>query len=408
MIGYENRVLIVLFFAFGFVFFDRLAISFLFPFIQGEMNLTNSDLGVLSAVLALTWSISGPTLGIFAGRTRRKIPLFALLILLFSLISFGAGLITTFVTLLLLRGLMGIVEGPVLPIAQSIMAVESSENRRGLNMGLVQTSSASLLASTLGPMILVGIAVAYGWRYGFYFTILPGILIAICALLFLDEPKQVNISAFVKQEDQEKITFMDCLKFRNIWLCILLAICLLSWYLLMVTFAPTYLMNAVKMAPEHMSIAMAGLGLGGVIWGFGVPTISDRLGRKTSTIIAAFVCMFSPLALIFLHFNYILLAVVLVFVHCAQGAHVLILSVIPSETVPQKYIPASVGLIMGIGEVVGGVIMPVVAGRAADAINPAAPFVIAAVCALVAGFLAFGLQETAPLKLKRKSVQGNS
>ena len=76
LIGYENRVLIILFFAFGFVFFDRLAISFLFPFMQNEMNLTNSDLGVLSAVLALTWSISGPTLGIVAGRTRRKIPLF--------------------------------------------------------------------------------------------------------------------------------------------------------------------------------------------------------------------------------------------------------------------------------------------------------------------------------------------
>ena len=124
----------------------------------------------------------------------------------------------------------------------------------------------------------------------------------------------------------------------------------------MVTFAPTYLMNTVKMDPGHMSIAMAGLGLGGVIWGFGVPTISDRLGRKTCVIIASFVCMFSPLALIFLHFNYMLLAVVLVIVHCAQGAHVLILSVIPSETVPQKYIPAAVGLIMGIGEVVGGVI----------------------------------------------------
>ena len=113
---------------------------------------------------------------------------------------------------------MGIVEGPVLPIAQSVMAVESSENRRGLNMGLVQTSSASLLASTFGPMILVAIAVAYGWRYGFYFTILPGFIIAICSLLFLDEPKEVNISAFVKPEDQEKITFWDCLKFRNIWL----------------------------------------------------------------------------------------------------------------------------------------------------------------------------------------------
>lgn len=402
LIGYENRVLLVLFFTFGFVFFDRLAISFLFPFMSEEYGLTNTDLGTLSAVLALTWSISGPTIGIFAGKAKRKIPLLAVLIIIFSTVSFGAGLITTFATLLILRALMGVIEGPVLPICQSIMSVESSEKRRGLNMGLVQSASAALLASTLGPVILVAIATSIGWRYGFYVTIVPGIIIAICAIAFLDEPRKVNIS-LMSLEEQEKVSFLDCIKFRNIWLGIIIAILLLIWYLLLVTFGANYLISSIKMDPNNAAFAMAGLGLGGFIWGFGVPAISDRLGRKPTVIVTCFIGTLSPLCFIFLHGNYILMAVVLVIVHVIQGTHVIVFSIIPSESVPQKYIPASVGLIMGTGEIVGGVLAPILAGYLADTVDPSAPFWMSAAGSLIAGFLSFGYIETAPIKVKRNT-----
>jgi hypothetical protein len=42
---YENLLVIVLFLAFGFVFFDRQAVPFLFPFISKEIGLTNTQLG---------------------------------------------------------------------------------------------------------------------------------------------------------------------------------------------------------------------------------------------------------------------------------------------------------------------------------------------------------------------------
>ncbi|MHA5666498.1 MFS transporter, partial [Pseudomonas aeruginosa] len=40
--SYENVLLCVLFLTFGFVFFDRLALSFLFPFMEQELQLSNS------------------------------------------------------------------------------------------------------------------------------------------------------------------------------------------------------------------------------------------------------------------------------------------------------------------------------------------------------------------------------
>ena len=72
--SYENVLLCVLFLTFGFVFFDRLALSFLFPFMEQELQLSNSHLGMLSSVLALAWryparwSAPGPTAAASASR----------------------------------------------------------------------------------------------------------------------------------------------------------------------------------------------------------------------------------------------------------------------------------------------------------------------------------------------------
>lgn len=49
--GYENKLLAILSLSFGFVFFDRLALS-LFPFVSTELKLTNAHLGMLSSALS--------------------------------------------------------------------------------------------------------------------------------------------------------------------------------------------------------------------------------------------------------------------------------------------------------------------------------------------------------------------
>ncbi|NJO25630.1 MAG: MFS transporter [Bacteroidia bacterium] len=59
------------------------------------------------------------------------------------------------------------------------------------------------------------------------------------------------------------------------------------------------------------------------------------------------------------------------------------------------------GLIMGIGELVGGFAAPAIAGWSADTFGMNAPFFIAAGAVLIATFIAFLLIETAPVKLKK-------
>jgi len=402
---YENGVLIMLFFAVGLVFFDRLAIMFLFPMIASDLHLNNTQLGLLASALGLTWAISGPILGLTADSLGRKKVVFIMLILLFSTFSLLSGLVAGFVSLLIFRMIMGVAEGPVLPIAQSVMAVESSESRRGFNMGFIQSTAASVLGGILAPLIIVGIATAYGWREAFYFTIIPGLVMALIIGKYLREPqKKERISPELSSdtEDTSKMTFFDVVKHRNIWLATLIACSNLTWYILMVTFTPNYLVTIREMSPSLMSLVITGLGIGGAIWGFGAPAISDRIGRKPALIIFAIISTLSPFAILYFNGSAILFTLVLIIVHCGQGCTPIFMSTIVAESIPVKFIAASVGLIMGVGEVVGGVIAPVIAGRAADIINPASPFFIAAGGAIITAILSMFVIETAPVRLKTK------
>jgi fucose permease len=81
------------------------------------------------------------------------------------------------------------------------------------------------------------------------------------------------------------------------------------------------------------------------------------------------------------------------------GAFPLFMATIPSETVDQRHTATALGLIMGVGEGVGGAISPTLAGAAADRFGLQAPLWIMFVLPLIAALLSFGLRETAPRRV---------
>ena len=72
------------------------------------------------------------------------------------------------------------------------------------------------------------------------------------------------------------------------------------------------------------------------------------------------------------------------------------MATVPSESVDPLHIATAVGLCMGIGEALGGVLSPTLAGMAGDRYGLAATLWIMFALAIAAGFLAMGLRETAP------------
>jgi MFS family permease len=74
------------------------------------------------------------------------------------------------------------------------------------------------------------------------------------------------------------------------------------------------------------------------------------------------------------------------------------MATVPSETIPAKYVATSLGLVVCVGEVLGGTIGPTLAGRLADQYGLQAPMYMAIVCAAVGTVFALFLKETAPVK----------
>ncbi len=76
------------------------------------------------------------------------------------------------------------------------------------------------------------------------------------------------------------------------------------------------------------------------------------------------------------------------------------MGVVPSETVPKALAASSMGLVVGAGEIVGGVLSPTISGWIADQTSLAAHMVVMIVCALCGGLFSLFLRETAPAKIK--------
>ncbi|MGY4303371.1 ACS family hexuronate transporter-like MFS transporter [Bradyrhizobium sp. USDA 4369] len=397
--SYENLVVLLMGAAFGFVFFDRLALNLLAPFLMPELQLSNSHLGALSAALALSWAISGYAVGALSDYFQNRKTLLVCSIVIFSACSIGSGLANSFLMLLAARFLMGFAEGPVLPIAQSIMSAESTEHRRGFNMGVLQNFFSSILSNFAAPLTLIPIAELYGWRSAFYVAALPGLIVAALIAVFIREPS--STSPATPHAGRSVIPLTTMLKHRNIWVCAVISCLMVAWLLIQITFLPVYLVQTRGMSPGAMSVAMAATGAAAAISSVLVPALSDRFGRRSMLMLFAFVGVIAPITSATFDGPLPVMLLLMGTGFLAIGSFSLFMATIPSETMPPAHIASALGFIMGVGEIAGGFVGPAVAGVATDAFGPSTPMWTAAVLCIVAGLFCTQLQETAPRVIDR-------
>jgi len=399
-LSYENRLLTLLFFTFGCVFFDRLAITFLFPSIATELGLTNRHLGILSSVLALTWAVFGFVIPAVCDARGKRKSMLVVAILAFSVLSACSGLAGGFMALLLTRAMMGVAEGPVLPLSQALMASASGGARRGLNMGLLQGSAAGLFGSVLAPPIVVAIAQTMGWRSAFYVSCVPGLVLAALIWKYVQDAPVERLAqaghAAALREIRSAVRHV--LGYRNIRICLVIGCVYIAWFIVIVSFAPTFLVQGKHFSAATMSWVMSAIGVAHVFWGFAVPWISDRIGRKPAMVAFSAVSILAPLCLIYVD-SPLLLGIFLLLSYTGLGCFTIFMSTIPAETVPASYMSTAIGIIMGVGEIAGGFVAPTAAGYVADLYGLQMAFWIAAVGAAIACIMSLFLTETAPRQL---------
>ena len=382
---------------FGVVFFDRNVFSYLASFIQPDLNLSNFQIGNIASAFSFSWAIAGLCMGSLVDRFGRRKPMLVAATVAFSLASVLSGFASGFAWLLGARLLMGIAEGGIMPITQTLIAAEVPHGRRGLAQGITQNFGANLLANTLGPLIIVWMAIRFGWRNAFFLAALPGVVMALLIAALVREPTMAAPTSAVGRGGLAKV-----LGDRSMLLCIAISTLLVAYLVVFFTFGPLYLIQVRGFDQQHMSWLMSSFGVASMAVAFLVPDSSDRFGRKPVIIVASLLGLALPLGLLFSSGRQLVPLIACIAVGSAlSGVFPLAMATIPSEIAGPARTATALSLTMGISEILGGVLAPSAAGKVADLQGLSATlWILVALVAAIVGLAAM-LRETAPAVLAR-------
>jgi MFS family permease len=400
---YEWRAVALLGIGFGLVGLDRWIIAPLFPFIAADLGLAEGEIGRLAGILGVLWGV----FAIFSGRLsdtigHRKVLIPA--ILLFSLMSGLSGMAQGLTALILIRALMGAMEGTYCPTSFTAVAAASKPERRGFNQGL-QQSGFALLGLALGPIIATQLlSVVPSWRWVFWIVAIPGFLVGILLYFVLREPRDTQAGQLIGAT-QRGGSWLEVLKRPNILVCMAALLCAMACVFVLSAMVPVYLVNVLELTPAQMGIVTSAIGFGGFFGQFGWPGLSDRFGRKPLAILGF---VGATLAVWwFANTGGALLPLFVPLFVCSffcLGNIALITGPIATESAPRGLISSAIGIVVGAGEIFGGGVAPYIAGGIADRFGLPSVLYVALTGVALGIVVCLFLSETAPSKVARAAA----
>lgn len=396
---YENHLVLILFLTWGTVFLDRMSQLYLAPYFAPEFHLSSQQIGFLASVVSITWALSGLLFGALSDRFGRRVVLIPG-VLIFSALSWLSGVAHSFEQLLLIRALMGAAEGPCWAVINAITEESSAASRRGRNVGVV-VSAGALVGLCAAPILTTQVASRWGWRWGFFVTGVPGVVMALLIWKFIGEPKGAEREG-TERGGTTLGGYFSILRFRNVWLCCIGAGGFISWLFLQNVFAPLYITEVMHQPGTTAGFLLGAAGLGSFFIGLVFPSLSDRWGRKPTLLFLALISTLLPIAL-YLPFFYLhlwLLAAILFFTQGGQAIAALIMVLVPSESVPQQFSATAIGLATLVGEIIGATIAPAAGGAVAERFGLGMPLLMGAASTVILFVAALFIREPGGLQTR--------
>lgn len=388
--GYQTLLVGLLGVNLGFVFLDRIALGLLAPMIQPEFSLNNTQIGMITGILAATWAVSSFGLARAADLTGRSKLLLIAGTVVFSVASIGSGLALGFLTLLAARALMGIAEGGLPPISVHIVTGQVAPASRGLAVGMLSTIGL-FAVPLLGPLLIVGVGTLWGWRHAFWIAGGPGLVVALLMWWFVRNPAR-----HTPTHDVPRGGIIPLVKLRNIRFTMMLATLQMTFFVGVTGFLPLYLVHVLGLSKPMMGVVVTVQGAVMVAFGFIGPMLSDHFGRKPTIVGSFLVAMLGFVVLAFSGGSLVAVFAGSILAGGTAGCAILIMNVIAGESAPPHLKATAMGFNAAFGELLGAGAMPVLIGWAADKAGLGIlPWILSAF-AVLAILVTLGLRETAP------------
>ena len=167
-------------------YIDRSVLNAVQPLIQNEFHVSDAQIGRLTTVFLIFYTLAAPVMGPLADRYSRR-----LIIALGAFAWSGVTLLTAFVhtydSLLIRHTLVGVGEASFVTISPTFVADLFSESKRGRVLGVFYL--AIPVGFALGYLVGGYFGTRFGWRAPFYVAAGPGFLLAT-VMLFMPEPER--------------------------------------------------------------------------------------------------------------------------------------------------------------------------------------------------------------------------
>lgn len=345
--------------AWGALFLDRFAPLFILLTVAEALG---GGSAAATAALALTtgfaWAASMALARITSGRwsPRRR-----LLVAMFAsvLLSTASLLCGTWGPFVALRGLSSLAAGSAAPAITALAFTAAPAHRRGLDLGIVQ-SSTRLLGSLVGPTVVTAVLVYAGWRAALSVSAAVVFIAALTVLRLVPAAARPAADAVERSPSYG----LKAGGARNIVLCVVIASVLVSWLTIMSQLGVPFLASWLDIGEARAGRLLSMYGLGGWVAALAIPAASDRLGRRVALVLASLVGCLGGLALALPALSgaggaaTVYAAVMMALSGVAMGGLPLVVSIIPSEAVSWGDVgQALVGPVVG-AEIVGAAIIP--------------------------------------------------
>jgi len=262
--------------------FDFFLITFCLTAIAHEFHKSDAEIALVITMTMALRPVGGFLFGLLADRYGRRIPLM-INMGFFAIAGVLTGLVPNYTTLLVVRGLFGIVMGGTWGVGASLAMEGAPAHRRGLLSGLLQEGYAA--GNVLAAAFYFFCFDRLGWRMLFILSSIPAIPLVLYVAFFVKESTvwQQSVNSRLTWSEQHR----EVLRHWKLFLYLLL-------FMTAMMFAshgtqdmyPTFLQRQWHYTHDRVALVTAISAVGAILGGLAFGWFSDRTGRRRAIITA--------------------------------------------------------------------------------------------------------------------------
>ncbi|MGK5171161.1 MFS transporter [Geodermatophilus sp. CPCC 205761] len=266
-------------------YMSRQVLSAVFPFLKLEWALTDTELGGLTSVVALTVGVLAVPLSLLGDRWGR-VRSIVLMAVIWSLATAGSAVAANYEQLMLARVFIGVGEAAYGSVGLAVVLAVFPVYRRASLTGAFMAGGS--FGSVLGVALGGALAVQFGWRWSFAAMAILGLVLVVAYRALISDKKLEAHRVASPTDGQPVAAPGGRAKLRSLFstpsviaayvgsgLQLFIAGSLFAWL-------PSYLGRAYGLAPDKAAgvaaIAILFMGVGMIVCG----AVTDRLSRTVA------------------------------------------------------------------------------------------------------------------------------